>query len=200
MGMILGLVSAPDEQLQRVIADPPLVWRLLAPDDPEAYALARAEADRPSFLGRIFGKKPASGGGGPTLDVEGSIHTDLDKAWHGIHYLLTGTAWDGSAPLDFLVAGGRVLSRIDAGYGPPRVFLASETLGIHRALGDLSDSVLRDRFRPAEMMKLEIYPEIWDRPPEEDDTSGYLMEYLGVLRGFLSQATGEKQGMVVYLS
>jgi hypothetical protein len=27
---------------------------------------------------------------------EGDV-VDLDKTWHGIHYLLTGTAWEGDA-------------------------------------------------------------------------------------------------------
>jgi hypothetical protein len=31
---------------------------------------------------------------------------DLDKTWHGIHYLLTGTTWEGEPPFSFLVAGG----------------------------------------------------------------------------------------------
>lgn len=27
------------------------------------------------------------------------------------------------------------------------------------------------------MVKKEIYPEIWDRDPKDDDTLGYLIEY-----------------------
>ncbi len=50
------------------------------------------------------------------------------------------------------------------------------------------------------MMTKGIYPEIWDRDPKEDDTLGYLMEYVGILRGFLAQASSEGRGLVVYLS
>jgi hypothetical protein len=52
--------------------------------------------------------------------------TDLDKAWHGIHWLLTGTADSGSEPLCYLLAGGTQIGDIDVGYGPARSFSAEE--------------------------------------------------------------------------
>ena len=58
---------------------------------------------------------------------------------------------------------------------------------------------MRGRFDPAAMTKQEIYPEIWDRPPEEDDTLGYLLEHVDTLREFLAQAVEKRQGLVVYL-
>lgn len=42
----------------------------------------------------------------------------MDKAWHGIHYLLTGTAWEGDPPLNFLVTGGREVGTEEIGIGP----------------------------------------------------------------------------------
>ena len=128
------------------------------------------------------------------------LSTDLDKAWHGIHYLLTGTAWEGAKPLNFLISGGRPVGDIDVGYGPARVLSASETRAAHEALAQLSEDDLRGRFDPAAMTSKEIYPEIWDRPPEEDDTLGYLLEYARTLRGFLAQAVEQGQGLVVYLT
>ena len=63
------------------------------------------------------------------LDEEGFADFDIDKAWHGIHYLLTGTAWEGAAPLNFLVAGGRPVGDVDVGYGPARAFSGAEVVG-----------------------------------------------------------------------
>ena len=203
MSMILGLATLGDANIARVLADPPLVWRVIAPDDPEMYESARQQAPRSSLLGRLFGRAPAAAAG-PSgedfalADGEG-VSTDLDKAWHGIHYLLTGTAWEGAAPLNFLAAGGRPVGDIDVGYGPARVLSAADTRAAHEALTRLSDDELRGRFDPAEMSKKEIYPEIWDRPPEEDDTLGYLLEYVGTLREFLGQAVQQRQGLVLYL-
>lgn len=43
----------------------------------------------------------------------------LDKAWHGLHFLFTGTAWEGDPPLNFLVSGGREIGDVDVGYRRP---------------------------------------------------------------------------------
>jgi hypothetical protein len=128
------------------------------------------------------------------------VTTDLDKAWHGIHYLLTRTAWEGDAPLNFLVAGGRAVGDIDVGYGAARVFSSSETRAAADALARLGDDELRARFDPGDMMGKKIYPEIWDSDPEDDDTLAYLLEFVGTLREFLSQAVERGQGAVVYVS
>lgn len=207
MSMILGLVAVRDADVDRLLADPVLVWRVVSPDNPELYEQARKAARPPSFLGRLFrGNKaaaPAEGGPGPAelaFDAAEAIRTDLEKSWHGIHYLLTGTAWEGDPPLNFLVLGGRVVGDIDVGYGPAHALTAAETRSAVDGLARLSDDELRGRFDPADMMKRKIYPEIWDRDPDEDDTLEYLMENVGALREFLAQVVGRNQGLVVYIS
>jgi hypothetical protein len=92
------------------------------------------------------------------------------------------------------------VGKVDVGYGPARVFSSAETRAVRDALSKLGDGELRGRFNATDMMKKEIYPEIWDRSPDEDDTLGYLFEYLGTLRGFLSQAVDQGHGLVVYLT
>ena len=158
MSMVFGMVTLGDANIALLLADPPLVWRVIAPDDPEAYESARQRPAHSSFLARIFGRPPVaevgpSGQAFSLADGEG-MSTDLDKAWHGIHYLLTGTAWEGGRPLNFLVAGGRPVGDIDVGYGPARVLSAAETRGAHEALTQLSDDDLRGRFDPAAMTRL----------------------------------------------
>jgi len=207
MSMILGLIALGDANISRVLADPPLVWRVMAAEDTEPNEDAHPPVAKTSWLGRIFGRAPAAGSprsATPRLpfvlaEGEGSS-TDLDKAWHGIHYLLTKTAWEGRAPLNFLVAGGRQVGKIDVGYGPARVLSAAETQAAHAALALIDDETLRARFDPADMAAKEIYPEIWDRDPEHEDSLDYLLEYAGILRTFLAQVVERKQGLVVYLT
>jgi hypothetical protein len=201
MSMILQLTTLGDANIDRVMADPPLVWKVIAPDDPDVFEQAQA-ALKPSLLGRLFGKKepPPADRGGLALGAGEGASVDLDKAWHGIHYLLTGTAWEGEAPLHFLAAGGRPVGDIDVGYGPVRAFSAAETRAIHDALTGLGDDDLRARFDPADMMEKEIYPEIWDRPAEEDDTLGYLVEHLQLVRKVVADAAAAGHGMLVSLS
>jgi hypothetical protein len=205
MSMILAMVTLGDANISRVLQDPPLIWRVIAPDDPEPYESARRSAAKPSFLRRLFGGSSAEPKAGTSAESfalgagEGMV-TDLDKAWHGIHYLLTGTAAEGRKPLDFLVSGGREVGNLDVGYGPARVFSAAETRAAHEALARLGDDELRGRFNPEDMTRQDIYPEIWNNDPEEDDPLGYVMEYLGTLRGFLAQAVEHGHGLVVYLT
>lgn len=202
MSMILGLGTLTEANIARVLADPPLIWQLIAPDDPEMYTLARSEgAGRPGLLGRLFGRGAAAPEPAPLdLGPNEGVHGDLDKAWHGLHYLFTQTAFEGSPPLNFLLAGGREIGTVDVGYGPARVFSAAETGTIHAALSAQSDEALAGRFAPSAMMKADIYPAIWNRPPEQDDTLGYLMENLETLRAIVAKAAADGTGLVIFLS
>ena len=208
MGMVVSLSSVRDETIERLLADPPLVWQVVAPDDPEAYERARSEADdraKPGLISRLFGARTQGDAPRTPLppleltDGEGDLG-DLDKSWHGIHYLLTGTADESGTPLEFLVAGGTDVGDEDVGYGPPRVFTSAETRTIATALAAVTDEDLRSRFDPAAMMRAEIYPKIWDRDPKDDDTLGYLMEYVAILREAMNTVTSRGHGLLVVLS
>ena len=69
-----------------------------------------------------------------------------------------------------------------------------------RGIGRLSDEELRSRYAPAEMMELEIYPEIWDRGPDQDDDPlGYIIDAVGRLREGLGDAVKRGYGLMVSL-
>jgi hypothetical protein len=196
MGMRLALCSIDAENLRKVLADPPLVWRVIAPDDPEAYERARP---RGSLLKKVLGAKD-----GPVQELallEGEVQsTDLDKAWHGIHYLLTGTAYEGEGPVSYLLTGGVAVGDVDVGYGPARALTPAEVHDFQQALTGLATEELRARFNPAEMTALEIYPDIWDRDPAEDDTLQYCLEYFETLRNFVGIVASKNQGLLIYVS
>jgi Domain of unknown function (DUF1877) len=186
MGLVMGLITVRDATIERILADPPLVWKILAPDDPEPYQEARA----------AYG----AGAADHVELVEGEgEHLHLDKAWHGIHYLLTGTAWEGAAPLNLLLCGDEV-GDIDVGYGQPRAVSAGTVAQAGQVLAALSDAAIRARFDPAAMMRADIYPGIWDRPPSQDDSLGYLMSYVAQLRVYLARAAADGMGVIVFVS
>jgi hypothetical protein len=135
---------------------------------------------------------------GDVLEVEGDDE-DLDKAWHGLHFLFTGTAWEGEPPLNFLVAGGTAIGDEEYGYDIPRGFASDEVREIADALGGVSPEDLRTRFDPAKMLAEDIYPEIWDRDPADDDTLGYLLEYFDVLKAFVNRARERSAALIVYI-
>jgi hypothetical protein len=185
MGTTMGLTAVHDVTIQRVLADPPLVWKILAPDDPEPYQETRA----------------AHGGGEADLEL-GEGEGDglyLDKAWHGIHYLLTGTAWEGEAPLNLLASRGEPIGD-NVDYGVLHAVRAQQVAQASQALAALSDQAIRARFDPAAMMRADIYPGIWDRPPSQDDTLGYLMHYLAELRAYLARTAAAGMGVIVTVS
>jgi len=203
MSMILDLSTLADSTIDKVLETPVLVWGILAPDDHDALEASPSERKQ-GFLARLFRKKdtrvvrPAV----PHLTLADDERTgsDLDKAWHGLHYLLTGSDWGGDPPLNFLVAGGYLVGDIDVGYGPARVFRSAEVVRIRDALRGIQPDDLRERYDPKAMMEQDIYPTIWDRDPKDDDALGYLMEYFAVLQRFISDAASKGLGIVVALT
>jgi Domain of unknown function (DUF1877) len=96
---------------------------------------------------------------------------DLDKSWHGIHYLLTGTAWQIGEGAGAAILGGDEIGQ-DGGYGPARLLDPDTVRAIATALDALDVETLRARFDPEAMAAADIYPNIWANGTEEFD--GYL--------------------------
>lgn len=140
----------------------------------------------------------------PAVDLPlapGEVDTiDLDKAWHGIHFMLTGTAWEGEPPLNFPMHGGTVIGEVEVGYGSARGMTAAEVRTVAGALAGIDEAFMRARFDPAQMTRLDIYPGIWDRDPTEDDSLGYCLEYFGALRAFVMRAAERGAGPVISLT
>lgn len=90
MGMCLAFTAVEGDAIHALLRDPPLIWKVLAPDDDEAYREARRQ--KSSWFQRLLGRRPAASVE-PAAIPAPVAETDLDKAWHGIHYLFTGTAW-----------------------------------------------------------------------------------------------------------
>lgn len=204
MSMVLGISTATDATIERVLAHPVLVWRLVAPDDPDMVAVMMPAPPKQGFFARLFGlgKASAARPALPDLDLAASecVTTDLDKAWHGIHYLLTGSAGEGDPPVNFLVAGGTEVGDIDVGYGRARVFRAAEVKEIHDALTAIDADDLGNRYEPERMMKEEVYPTMWDPDPEKDEGLEYLLEYYAILRRFIGDAANRDAGIVISLT
>ena len=65
---------------------------------------------------------------------------DVRKAWHAIHFLLTGEPWAGEMPLGFIIAGGVQIGDVDVGYGPARAFTSGDVRNIDVALSTIQSS------------------------------------------------------------
>ena len=205
MGMVLGITQLDDRTIERVVADPPLVWLVIAADDRERYERARQDErrlQRPGFIARLFGAAPPPPPPDAPVfalgDGEGK-EIDVDKSWHGMHYLLTRSAEGGTPPLDFLLEGGRTVGDEDVGYGPAWVFTAAETRGIEAAVAAIGDEELRARYDPRAMDAADVYPSrIWVR--DGDEALDYVMEYIAILRATLQEAVEMNRGLMLTLS
>lgn len=122
---------------------------------------------------------------------------EIDKAWHGLHFLLTGTAWEGSVPLNFIVSGGEEVGD-DLGYGPARGLNSEDVKKIDTALDPLTTDELRQRFDADRMTELEIYPFGWSHDP--DGELDYLLEFFTELRAFVRRTAERRHALLVYLS
>jgi hypothetical protein len=131
------------------------------------------------------------------------VFVDVDKAWHCIHFLLTGTSDGGNPPLNFVMAGGREVGDEDVGYGPARALMAHELQELARALDLIDQDTLVRRFDPAMMDRLEIYPDAgrWSEvDPKSEDSFGYYLGGFDSLKVLIQRGAAAGSGMLVWLS
>ena len=88
---------------------------------------------------------------------------DLDKAWHGVHWVLTGSSEETVDPAGDALLGGEPVGE-DLGFGPARVLEVDRVRAVAGVLGGLDLDTLAARVDPPRMRKAEIYPDIWDEP------------------------------------
>src|SRR5579859_3147894 len=70
-------------------------------------------------------------------DADGRERVVLDKAWHAIHFMLTGSRLGGEEPLNFLVSEGTPVGEVDVGFGPARVLTSQQVRQLAAALAPL---------------------------------------------------------------
>lgn len=124
-------------------------------------------------------------------EVTAGDRMNVGKAWHGIHFLLCGAAFEGEPPLDFIVRGGFELGH-DGGYGPARAYQPAQLKQISAALGPFIPGVLRKRFNVDALLEAQIYPHTWEAGERED-----LIDTFAQLKRFLADGASRGLGLVV---
>lgn len=126
-------------------------------------------------------------------DVKGANTLEIDKAWHGIHFLLTGDPWGGKPPLKYVVLGWKTLGEEDLGYGPPQYINPEQVKEAAKSLSEVSMDELRKRYNPDRFFEEEIYPEIWD---EGEEALNYLLDFFLDIVKFFESAAKNDQAIV----
>ncbi|MGM9514663.1 DUF1877 family protein [Roseateles sp. DB2] len=184
MGICCSIYALDPEQLARLRADPPLIWRLVEPEDERPYLAEFAATQRVSWLQRLFGRgrTPATPAVAvPDLPKQALDVLDLDKSWDGLRHCIGLCAPD--AP-DFF-AGDGTIGHIEVGYGPAlgvdvntlaRYAAALEGVDEDRLLLQLSASGLQDVY----------LGNLWRS--RDADAEAYLLDNFRELLGFVRQA------------
>lgn len=160
------------------------VWRLAA--DEQIAELAR----EPEHLEEVLGED------GPDID--------LDCAWHGIHFLLAGSARGTAGPRGYIL-GGRLLGdpRLPpcTGYASARALSSEEVALFDDLLQCISTEEFRHRFNAEALIAADVYPGIWERAQTgEEDVLAYLARHFVELKQFVSAAHRDGMGVITYLA
>jgi hypothetical protein len=108
----------------------------------------------------------------------------MEKAWHGVHYLLCGQPEPNAAILSLAILGGTEVGEDFSGYGPARYFAIDSVKEIAAQLSRSNlEAEMTARFDPARMTNLGIYPNGWRAAD-----LAWLMEEFRNLRDFYKDA------------
>lgn len=122
---------------------------------------------------------------------------DLDKSWHGLHYLLTGTAFEGTPPLALAILGGAGIGD-EADYGPVRFLTPGEVASVAAALSGITAEELTRRYDPEAMEEQAIYPQIW--ASEGAEALDYLLDYFGSLQAAYAEAAARGDAVLLWIA
>ena len=151
--------------------------------------LARLRAHPEAVPAFLFGAPDA---------YEDRSDLDLEKAWHGLHVVLTGTAAAGAPPLNFLAAGGEPLGA-DLGYGPARALPSAGVRHLAAALAAFSAEDLQARTDPRALARAGAYPAVWDRDEEAARNRAWLLAAFAAFKALVDGAARDGVGLLVYL-
>jgi hypothetical protein len=207
MGMTGGLVRASDDDIRRFRVDHSGLPTFIAGD---TWAPPVRRVQPKGILGWLLRLSPitieevdpaAVPPEGARL-IEPESHLDLDKAWQPLHFLLTGTAWEGEEPGCYLVRGGQELAEDDElGYSSIRALTPYQVSRFDEFLTNLSHERLRQRFDYNRMVALDVYEKPRGREKAgADDEVVHLLEAFDALRSFVAVSAKAGDGAIVYLT
>lgn len=123
---------------------------------------------------------------------------NIDKAWHAIHFTLTGCPFGGDEDNIFskLVLSGNILMEIDGEF-PVMLITANDVKKLSKAMNSLEEQEFRKRFNINEMLENNIYPVMNDEG--EDDFFEYVWANLIELKRFIQEASDDGQAVIFFI-
>jgi hypothetical protein len=123
----------------------------------------------------------------------------LDKAWHGIHFLLTGSAEPTGGPLSLLLEEWPEIGDVQIGWRPAVAINAAAMSDFNEALEGTAVVDLRGRYDTRRMAAEDVYlADAFDDDREQGFQ--YLTHWIAGLRIFAAHCVAHHSGAVGYLT
>ena len=136
--------------------------------------------------------------------VDDAYSMDIDKAWGGILYLLTGKAFASGSLEDEVDSLNRIFfsaqffdEDMDVGYGPAHYLTPEQVAGINRKIASLTEADLKWHYDPEAMNKeKKLYPSLdWN-----EKIFDYLYFHFQALQSFFATAASRGEAIVTFLN
>jgi len=136
--------------------------------------------------------------------VDDAYSMDIDKAWGGILYLLTGKAFASGSTEDEIDSLNRIFfsaqffdEDMDVGYGPAHYLTPEQVAGINLKIASLTEAELKAHYDPEAMNKeKKLYPSLdWN-----EKIFDYLYFHFQALQSFFATAASRGEAIVTYLN
>ena len=136
--------------------------------------------------------------------VDDAYSMDIDKAWGGILYLLTGKAFASGSLEDEVDSLNRIFfsaqffdEDMDVGYGPAHYLTPEQVAGINHKIASLTEADLKSHYDPEAMNKeKKLYPSLdWN-----EKIFDYLYFHFQALQSFFATAASRGEAIVTFLN
>lgn len=201
MGMTGGLVRASEAEIARLCAHPEELRDFI---DEDVWVPPVRQVRPRGVLGFLLRLTPitieevdpdATPPPGARLEPS-RPQFDMDTAWQPLHFLLTGTAWEGDEPACYLVRGGQGIADDAEAFSSARALDPDNVRQFDAFLSTVSHEDLRKRFDLKAMIAARIYsaPRGGSAGPDIEP----LLELFDELRAFVAASAAAGAGLVVY--
>jgi hypothetical protein len=137
-------------------------------------------------------------GSKPKRKLELGELVDVEKAWHGLHFLLSGSAEKTTPGAGQAVMGGTEIGPA-LGYGPARLLDPDEVRTVSAALSGMIRDSLRARYDAASMEAAKVYPGGWVQGGAEENCD-WLLDAFETVQRFYASAASRGSAVLLYLT
>jgi hypothetical protein len=165
------------------------------PPDARARMLEQLKQSAATLRGLAEAAQARSASSSAAIDpAQIGEQLDIQKAWHGLHFLLGGSIDVTPELFGQAILGGTEIGD-DAGYGPPRYHDAKAVIAIADALSSISPGALGSRYDADALNAADVYPGGWE---DEENRQWLIDAYTDVL-DFYRGVAARGNAMLLYL-